>query len=198
MTQKKVLKYKNPSAGTAARVFSFGFKVDEALVKNITTGKIDSWDSAMDDGSHFDYAAGGTYHATNGITPVKDSARFGAAISGFTNANPGVITVDDTELFGFSVGDTVKVAELADDGSKIESLNGSYKIASITPTGITLTTSTVVATHSVYVSGGFVSRVTDVKGFRVPITNQAILGLKLGTGVIGADDDEVTIVASGG
>lgn len=196
MSQMKVSGYTNPSSGTAATNISFGFTVDSITVYNSTAGSIFSWNSSMADASYFD-VTDGSYTSSNGFTPLAQNTAVGATISAFSNANTGVITVNDTSTFGFAAGDTIKVAEVADDLSGTNSLNGTFTISSITATTITTTTDTSVTGYSVYVSGGVVTRVSDTNGDPVALQNQAIRGLTFGTGVVGTDDDVVTYVAFG-
>jgi hypothetical protein len=115
-----------------------------------------------------------------GISMLESGALFGSAISAFTNANPGVITVADAAGAGFTAGDTIKVAELADDLSGT-SLNGTYVIASVSGNNLTLTTST--AARSVYVSGGNATRVTNAAGSPIATVNRGARYLRIGTGV---------------
>ena len=184
MAQIKSFSWTNP--GTAvARKLDVGFTVAEVTTIDITNGGSWYWMDEMDDASYLDVDAG-TITATNGVTPYTDSANYGATITGFTNANPGVLTVDDTAGAGFAAGDTIKVTGIADDQSTAYDLNGSYTVASVTAT--TITTATNTAGYSVYVSGGKVSRVTDISGDAVPVENIAKRGITLGTGVVGANN----------
>lgn len=196
MSQMKVSGFTNPALGTSATQVSFGFQVDSIEVMNSTTGKISSWNSSMIDGSYFDVGLG-KYTATNGFTPLAKNPSYGATISGFTNASPGVLTVDNTATFGFAVGDTIEVSEVADDLTGTLSLNGKFKVASLTPTTITTTTNTSATGYSVYVSGGVLTRKSDINGKPVPTENLSIRGLTFGTGVVGVNSDVITYIAFG-
>ena len=196
MSQMNVSGFTNPSSGTAATNVSFGFQVNSITVYNSTTGAIRAWNSSMADASYFDVAAG-TYTASNGFTPLSQNATYGATISGFTNASPGVLTVNNTGDFGFAIGDTIKVTEIADDGTGTVDLNENYTIASLTATTITTTTNTSVTGYSVYVSGGVVTRISDTNGVVIATENIAIDGLTFGTGMIGTDSDVLTYIAFG-
>jgi len=191
--QMKRVTWTNPSTAVA-RNLDFGFAPAKVEIWDLTTPNRFEWTADMADASVFVL---GTlaYTTTNGVTPLDQSARFGAAISGFTNAAPGVITVDDTASFGFAAGDTIKVAQLADDGSADDSLNGEFTIASVTATTITLVEST--AAYSVYVSGGVVSRVSDSSGDPIATENFAIEGVALGTSAVGADSASMVAIAYG-
>lgn len=195
MAQIKRLSWTNANPAVA-RNESVGFEVAKVEIWDLTTPNRFEWTTDMADDSYFTL---GTlaYTTSNGITPIAQSATYGASISGFTNANPGVITVNDTASFGFAAGDTVKVAGLADDGSGTLSLNNNFVIASITATTITLVEDTSVTGYSVYVSGGFVSRVSDTNGVAVPIENVAIEGITIGTGAVGANSASMVAICYG-
>jgi len=188
----KVWGWTNP-ATAVARNESVGFTVSEITTTDVTNGAQWYWNSSMTSG-YYVRVDTGAVTTSNGFTPLAQSTAVGATISGFTNANPGVITVNDTATFGFAAGDTVKVSELADDGSAT-SLNGSFTIASITATTITLVENT--SAYSVYVSGGLVTRVTDTSGVAIPTQNFAIKGITIGTGAVGANNAVMVAVAKG-
>ena len=191
----KVFGWTNP-ATAVVRNESIGFTVSQITVTNITDGWQKYWCSSMADASYI-LVDTGAYTNTNGFTPLAQSTAVGATISGFTNANPGVLTVNDTATFGFAAGDTVKVAEIADDLTGDESLNNNFTVASVTATTITLVEDTTVTGYSVYVSGGIVTRVSDADGTPVPIENLAIGGITLGTDAVGGNDDVMVAVVHG-
>lgn len=183
MTQKRIVSWTNANPAVA-RKQSVGFTVSKILVTDQTNGSQWYWNSSMTSGYYVTVDTGAVT-TSNGFTPLSESTRVGAVISGFTNANPGVITVDDTSVFGFATGDTVNVSELADDGTGTNSLNNTFTVASVTATTITLVENTSVTGYSVYVSGGVVSRVSDTNGIAIPIENQALQGITIGTGAVG-------------
>ncbi len=115
-----------------------------------------------------------------GISMITDGAVYGSPVTGFTNNNPGVLTVTDVAGGGFTAGDTIKVTEIADDLTGSGTLNGTYVIASVTATTITLTTST--AGKAVYVSGGNVTRVTNAAGTPIATLNRGQRKVRIGTG----------------
>ena len=195
MSQMKVWGWKNP-ATAVVRNESIGFTVSEITVTDITNGGQWNWSSSMAD-AYFVLVGDGSVTTTNGFTPLAQSTAVGATISGFTNAAPGVLTVNDTATFGFAAGDTVKVCELADDLTGDASLNNTFTIASVTATTITLVEDTSVTGYSVYVSGGKVIRVSDTDGVAIPVINHAISGMTFGTGVVGANDAVMVVVAHG-
>lgn len=193
MAQMKQFSWTNPSSAVA-RNLDVGFSVSKIEIWDLTTPNRFEWTSNMADASVFVL---GTlaYTTTNGVTPLSQSSAYGATISGFTNANPGVLTVNDTATFGFAAGDTIKVSELADDGSTANSLNGEFTIASVTSTTITLVENT--SAYSVYVSGGVVTRVSDSSGAAIPTENFAIQGLTLGTSAVGANSASMVAIVYG-
>ena len=149
----------------------------------------------------------GTYSATNGITLIgfptqSPDARFGAVVSAFTNANPGVLTVDTT--VGITAGCVIKVEGIADDQTGT-TLNGTYTVASVT--GTTITTATNTAAYGVWVSGGYVSVVTNATpvipnppyNIYSPVQtlyNQAIQGIIIGTALLtNADASDVLLIS---
>lgn len=194
MAQIKRFSWTNPSSAVA-RNLDCGFDVAHVKTIDVTNGGSWEWIAGMPDGYSLDVDAG-SIATSNGFTPLSQSARFGAAISGFTNASPGVITVNETAAFGFAAGDTIKVAGIADDGSAANSLNGEYTIASVTATTITLNEATNSG-YSVYVSGGFVSRVSDSAGAAVATDNVAIRGITVGTTPVGANDAVMVAICYG-
>lgn len=190
MAQIKRFAWTNPSTAVA-RNLNTGFTVAKVEIYNLTTAAALAWTADMATASIFNVGVP-TYTTTNGVTPLAQDATYGATISGFTNANPGVITVNDTATFGFAAGDTIKVAQLADDGSAANSLNGQFTVASVTSTTITLVENT--SAYSVYVSGGIVTRVSDTNGDAIPTENFAIRGITLGTSAVGGNSESMVAV----
>jgi len=183
MAQSKTISWTNPAAAVA-RNMDCGFEVSECTSTDITNGKSYYWVNGMGDG-YYQTVDTGAVTTSNGFTPLAQSAVYGCAISAFTNANPGVITAANIAAVGVAIGDTITVSDLADDGSAT-SLNGTFTVASVTATAITLVENT--SAYSVWVSGGIVKRVTDVNGDAVPRENFAIQGMTLGTGCVGANN----------
>ena len=194
MAQIKTFSWTNP-ASAVARNLDVGFAVAEVTTINVTAGGSFQWMDTMPVGYYLDVDAG-TITTSNGFTPLAQSAVFGASISGFTNANPGVITATNIAQVGIVAGDTIKVAQLADNGTGT-SLNGTFTVASVTATTITLVENTSAPTYSVYVSGGKATRVTDSSGDAIPTENFAIQGVTLGTGVVGGNNDVMVAVVRG-
>lgn len=194
MAQIKRFAWTNPSTAVA-RNLDVGFAPAKVEVWDLTTPNRFEWTEDMADASYFTL---GTlaYTTSNGVTPLSQSAAYGATVSGFTNASPGVITVNDTATFGYAAGDTIKVTGIADDGSAANSLNGTFTIASVTATTITLNEATNSG-YSVYVSGGYVIRVSDTNGDAIPVENKAIQGVTLGTGAVGANSASMVAIVYG-
>lgn len=192
MAQIKRFSWTNP-ATAVARNLNVGFEVAKIEIWDLTTPNRHEWTKDMSDDYVFTL---GTlaYTTSNGVTPLSQDANYGTSISGFTNANPGVLTVTDTAAAGFAVGDTIKVTAVADDGSAT-TLNGTYTIASLTST--TITTATNTSAYSTYVSGGFVTRVSDVYGDPVATENVAIQGVTLGTSAVGANNASMVAICYG-
>lgn len=177
-----------------ARNQSIGFQVTEVTTVDVTNGGSFYWNSSMDDGYYLDVDAG-TITTSNGFTPYDSGAAFGPIISGFTEATPGVITATLISDFGVAAGDTIRVVAVADDLTGT-TLNGTYTVASVTSTTITLNESTASG-YATYVSGGFVQRVSDSSGEPVPVENKGIQGITFGTGVVGQASAVMTYVARG-
>jgi len=200
--QQKVFGWTNP-ASAVARNENIGFVVSQITTTDLTNGKSYYWNSSMPNG-YYQTVDTGAVTTSNGFTPLSQSAIFGAAISGFTNATPGVITASNIATVGIVAGDTIKVAELADDlagtSTTAPSLNGTYTVASVTATTITLVESTALPGKSAYVSGGVVSRVhtssTNVAENPVATQNFAIRGITIGTGPVGANNAVMSAVAT--
>jgi len=133
----------------------------------------------------------GTITTTNGFTPLAQSGIFGAAISNFTSANPGVITASNIAAVGIVAGDTIKVTDVAHAASGTTK-NGTFTVASVTATAITLNENTTG--YATYVSGGYATRVSDSTGAAVATNNVAIRGITLGTGVVGGNSAVMTAV----
>lgn len=192
MSQIKNFKWTN-QAGAVAVNLSAGFEAAEIETTDTTNGGQWYWNDQMVSATAIRRDTGAVVVA-NGFTPLAQHSVFGAEISAFTNANPGVITASYIAQCGIVSGDTIKVTGLADDLSAT-TLNGQYVVASVTATTITLTTTTVGL--SVYVSGGYVTRVLDAAGKPVPTQNFSIEGVTVGTSVVGAGNAVMTAVVKG-
>ena len=194
MAQIKRLSWTNASTAVA-RNEDVGFTVAKIEIFNLSTAAALAWTADMADASIFNVGVP-AYTTTNGITPLAESAAYGPAISGFTNASPGVITCSDTSKFGIAAGDTIKVTGIADDGAAANSLNGTFTVASLTATTITLNEATNSG-YSAYVSGGFVIRVSDSSGAAIPIENKAIRGVTIGTSAVGGNSESMVAIVYG-
>ena len=194
MAQIKQFTWTNPNPAVA-RDLDVGFTVAEVTTVDTTNGGSWFWTSEMADAAVLDVDSG-TFATTNGFTPLSESANYGATISAFTNANPGVLTVDDTGPAGFAVDDVIKVTAVADDGADpLLPLNDNYTIASVTATTITLDENTTA--DNVYVSGGFVTRVSDINGVAIATENFARVGITVGTTPVGANSAVMVAIVKG-
>ncbi len=195
MSQLKTDSWTNANPAVARNI-NAGFVVTRITTYDITNGGAWTWTSDFDDASSM-VVETGVQGTTNGFTPLSQSSAYGATISGFTNASPGVLTVNDTATFGFAAGDTIKVAELADDGADaaLDLNRATYTIASLTGTTITLDQNT--SSDNVYVSGGIVSRVSDTNGDAIPTENFSIRGITVGTTPVGASSAVMKAVYEG-
>lgn len=194
MAQLKTFVWTNANPALA-RNLDVGFTVSEITTVDTTNGGSWYWNDQMADASSLDVDAG-TISGSNGFTPLSQGGMFGAPITGFTNANPGVISASYLSQFEFAAGDTIAVGAVADDGSAANGLNGTFTVASVSSTAITLVENT--SSYSVYVSGGFVSRVSDANGDPVSNHNVAIQGITVGTTPVGAASAVMTAVVRGG
>jgi hypothetical protein len=190
MSQLKTFSWTNP-ATAVARNLDCGFTVAEITTVDVTNGGSFYWNSAMPSGYYLDVDAG-TITTSNGFTPLAQSAIFGASVSNFTTANPGVITAANIAQVGIVAGDTIEVSAVAESGAGT-SKNAQFTVDSVTATAITLNESTVG--YKTYVSGGFVSRISDVNDVPVATDNFAIRGVTAGTGVVGANNAVMVAVA---
>lgn len=192
MAQIKTFSWTNPNPAVA-RNLDVGFTVAEITTIDITNGGSWQWVSGMANASSLDVDAG-TISGSNGFTPLAQNALFGAPMSNFTSANPGVITATGVSSFGFAAGDTIAVSQVADDQSGT-SKNGTFTVASVTATTITLNENT--SAYSVYVSGGVVTRVSDTNGDPVATNNVAIRGMTVGTTPVGANSASMVAIVKG-
>lgn len=195
MSQVKTFSWTNANPAIA-RDLDVGFTVAEITVIDVTNGGSWQWISGMGNGFYLDVDAG-TVGSSDGFTVLSDNAEFGASITGFTEATPGVISANASEVsaLGFAAGDTVKVSSLADDGTGT-SLNGTFTVASVSGTDITLVEDTSSG-YATYVSGGFVSRVSDTNGTPISTENVAIRGITVGTNAVGAASASMVAIAKG-
>lgn len=192
MSQVKTFSWTN-AASAVARNLDVGFTVAEITTVDVTNGGSWYWNSEMPNAYYLDVDAG-TITTSNGFTPLSQGAIYGATISGFTTANPGVITATNITACGFAAGDTIEISAVAESGAGT-SKNGSFTVASVTGTTITLVQSTVG--YKTYVSGGFATRISDVNGVPIATENFAIRGITVGTGPVGANSASMVAVARG-
>lgn len=182
MAQIKTETWTNPNPAVA-RSADVGFSVTRVQTIDITNGGSWMWIYGMPNGYYLDVDAG-TITTTNGWTPLSQSALFGAPITNVTLAADTIFTCSNLDQFSFAVGDTVKATAIADDLTGT-TLNANYTVNAVSATQITCDESTASG-FSAYVSGGYLSRVTDTNGDPVATDNVSIYGGTLGTGIVGA------------
>lgn len=193
MSQLKTYSWTNPSTAVAKNV-SVGFAVSRVQTIDVTNGGVWMWVYGMPNGYYVTLSSGAVT-TSNGWTPLSEDALFGAPITAVTRAADTVFTCSYLDQFSFAVGDTVKATEIADDQSGT-TLNASYTVKSVSATQITCEESTASG-YSAYVSGGFLSQVSDTNGVPYPIYNHSIEGGTLGTGMVGGNSAAMVAVFEG-
>lgn len=192
MSQLKTTSWTNPNPAVA-RNTSVGFDVARVMTIDVTNGGSWVWVYGMPNG-YFITLSSGAVTTSNGWTPLDQDALFGAPITAVTNAADAVFTCTFLDQFSFAVGDTVKATEIADDLTGT-TLNGNYTVNAVTATTVTCDEST--SAGSVYVSGGFLSQVSNSSGVPYPTVNVSIEGGTLGTGMVGAASAAMVAVFEG-
>ena len=193
MSQMKVVSWTNDTP-VAVRYQSVGFTVNEAYITNLTDGVSYYWNSGFTD-AYYQTVSSGAITTSNGVTPIAQDGLFGAPITGISNAGSAVITASYLSEFDFAVGDTVKITDVADDATGTSLNITSATVSAVSATTVTVSVNTTA--YSVYVSGGYISRVSDSDDVPVPIYNHSIRGVLLGTGVVGTDGDSMVAVFRG-
>ena len=184
MAQLKTASWTNPATAVARNV-SVGFAVTRVTTIDVTNGGSWVWIYGMTNGYYLSVDAG-TITTSNGWTPLSQSSLFGAPITAVTLAADTIFTCTYLDQFSFAVGDTVKATEIADDLTGT-TLNANYTVNAVSATQITCDESTA-AGYSAWVSGGFLSQISDTNSVPYPTVNVSIEGGTLGTGIVGAND----------
>lgn len=182
MAQLKTTSWTNPNPAVAKNV-SVGFSVARVTTIDVTNGGSWVWMYGMPNGYYLDVDLG-SITTSNGWTPLSENALFGAPITAVTLAADTIFTCSYLDQFSFAVGDTVKATEIADDLTGT-TLNGNYTVNAVSATQVTCDEDTSSG-YSAWVSGGFLSQVSDTNGVPYPTVNVAIEGGTLGTGIVGA------------
>ena len=193
MSQLLTVSWTNPNPAVA-RNQSVGFSVARVQSIDVTNGGSWTWVFGMPNGYYLDVDAG-TITTSNGWTPLSQEALFGAPITAVTLAADTIFTCTLLDQFSFAVGDTVKATEIADDLTGT-TINANYTVNAVSATQITCDESTA-AGFSAWVSGGFLSQVSDTNGLPYPTVNVAIEGGTLGTGIVGANSADMVAVFEG-
>jgi len=177
-----------------ARNQSVGFSVARVQTIDVTSGGSWMWAYGMPNGYYIALSSG-TVTTSNGWTPLSQSGLFGAPITALSEAADAVVTCSNLDQFSFAVGDSVKVTEVADDLTGT-TLNGTYTVKSVSATAITMDEDTSSG-YATYVSGGFLSQISDTNGVPYPTVNVAIEGGTLGTGIVGGNSSAMVAVFEG-
>lgn len=193
MSQMKTVSWTN-AASAVARNQSVGFAVSKVTTIDVTNGGSWMWVYGMPNGYYLDVDAG-SITASNGWTPLAENALYGAPITAVTLAADTIFTCSFLDQFSFAVGDTVKAAEIADDLTGL-SINGNYTVNAVSSTQITCSEDTSSG-YSAWVSGGFLSQVSDSDGAAYPTINVAIRGGTIGSGMVGANSAAMVAVFEG-
>ena len=193
MAQLKQYSWTNPSSAVAKDV-SVGFAPVRVTTYDITNGAAWVWVYGMTAG-YCQRVDTGVMVTSNGWTPLAESTLYGAPITAISKSSTTAFTCSYLDQFSFAVGDVVKATEIADDLTAI-TLNGSYTVSAVSATQITCTKNTTSG-YSVYVSGGYLSRVSDINGAPVAQQNVAIVGGIIGTTMVGANSASMLVIYEG-
>jgi hypothetical protein len=193
MSQLKTVSWTNPATAVARNV-SVGFAVARVQVIDVTNGANQLWVYGMPNASHMNVATSAVT-LTNGFTPLAQQVLFAAPITAVTRAADTVFTCSFLDQFSFAVGDRVKATAIADDGTGL-TLNADYTVLSVSATAITCSESTASG-FSAYVSGGFLSQISNASGVPYPTVNVAVEGGILGTGMVGANGASMVAIFEG-
>lgn len=193
MSQLKIMAWTNP-ATAVARNMSVGFAVSRVQVIDVTNGALQQWVYGMPVLSHQNITTGAVV-LTNGFTPLAQGALFAAPITAVTRAADTVFACSSLDQFSFAVGDTVNAYGIADDQTGL-TLNGTYTVLSVSASAVTCSESTASG-YSAWVSGGYLSQVSDANGSPYAQENKAIMGGTLGTGMVGANAASMVAIFEG-
>ena len=193
MAQLFQTSWTNPSSAVAKNI-SVGFAPVRVTTYDITNGAAWVWVYGMTAG-YCQRVDTGAMVTSNGFTPLAESTLYGAPITAISKSSTTAFTCSYLDQFAFAVGDVVKATEIADDGTGI-TLNGSYTVSVVSATQITCTKNTT-AGYSVWVSGGYLSRVSDINGYPVYQKNFAIQGGTIGTTMVGANSAAMLAIFEG-
>lgn len=193
MSQLKTYSWTNAASAVALNV-SVGFSVARVQTVDVTNGGSWMWVYGMPNGYYLSIATG-AITTSNGWTPLAETSLFGAPITAISKGADTTFTCTYLSQFAFAVGDTVKAAEIADDLTGT-TLNRNYTVKSITSSTIVCEEDTSSG-YSAYVSGGFLSQVSNSSNVPYPTVNAAIQGGTIGTGMVGANNAAMVAVFEG-
>lgn len=140
-----------------------------------------------------------TIATSNGFTPLNDTPLFGVEITAITKANPGVVTfrgpgfAPGQGIPAFATGDTFKFKGIAgSSGTDWSALNDTtYTLTKISNLTFSFGVDTSAYTGTYTASSGIAYRLQTLSGTLIPPLNVANVGIRLGTSVVGADNDVI-------
>lgn len=183
----------NPASAVAKNI-SVGFSPSRVTTYDITNGASWVWVYGMP-AAYCMRVDTGAMVTSNGYTALAESTLYGAPVTAISKSSTTTVTCSYLDQFSFTAGDTVKLTEVADDGTAT-TLNGTYTVSSVTATTVVLTANTTTG-YSVYVSGGYLSQVSDSNGKAYAQVNVAIRGAIIGTGMVGANNASMLAIFEG-
>lgn len=140
-----------------------------------------------------------TIVTTQGFTLLNGTPLFGVEITAITKANPGVVTFrgpgfnPGQGIPAFATGDTFKFQGIAgSSGTDWSALNGqTFTLTKISPLSFSFAIDTSGYTGTYTASSGIAYRLQTLSGTLIPPLNVANVGIRLGTSVVGADNDVI-------
>lgn len=135
----------------------------------------------------------------NGFTPLNGTPMFGVEIVSISKANPGVVTFrgpgfnPGQGIPAFATGDTFKFNGVAgSSGTDWAALNGTtYTLTKVSPLSFSFGVDTSGYTGTYTASSGIAYRLQALAGTLIPPLNVANVGIRVGTSVVGADNDVI-------
>lgn len=136
---------------------------------------------------------------TNGFTIVNNTPLYGVEVTAITKANPGVVTFrgpgfnPGQGISTWGTGDIIKFSQLGgSSGTDWSNLNGTqYTVTKVSSNTFSFGVDTSAYTGTYTASSGIAYRIQDAAGNKIPPLNVANVGIRLGTSVVGADNDVI-------
>lgn len=134
---------------------------------------------------------------SNGFTVINSTPLYGVEITAITKANPGVATFrgpgfnPGQGIPNFATGDTVRLSGVGgSSGTDWSGLNSTnYTLTKVTSLSFSFGVDTSAYTGTYTASSGIAYRTKDANNNPLPPINVANVGMRLGTSVVGADND---------